>query len=300
MSRRKVLLAGGAGVAAIGLGATVLVNANASENKTDTSNSAANAASSSASGGALTLTKETAEGPFYLDYDKHRVDITEGKKGTPLDLRIQVRNAEDGKPLSNVAIDIWQCDPMGLYSSYEESEGMGGDGPPPTGPIVPRDPTDTAETMAALHLPPTSKTTYLRGFQMTDKNGWVRFKSIVPGWYQGRTVHIHCKVHEDGNFLNGAYAGGTTAHTGQLYFPDELMDAVSKVAPYSGNKITRVTNATDGLVSGDTAADGMLTVSWDKSNAARPVKASIKMAINRGVENLGHLGIRYPSASPSS
>lgn len=58
--------------------------------------------------------------------------------------------------------------------------------------------------------------------------------------------------------------------------------------------------ATDGLVSGDTAADGMLTVRWDKKNATRPVKASIKMAINPDVENLGHMGIRYPTATPSS
>lgn len=36
--------------------------------------------------------------------------------------------------------------------------------------------------------------TWLRGVQQTDEDGMVEFDTIVPGWYSGRTAHIHVKV----------------------------------------------------------------------------------------------------------
>ncbi len=65
--------------------------------------------------------------------------------------------------------------------------------------------------------------TFLRGMQRTNLNGLALLRTIYPGWYQGRTVHIHVKVH----------VGGNVVHTGQLYFPDTLTDKVYKKAPYS-------------------------------------------------------------------
>ena len=35
---------------------------------------------------------------------------------------------------------------------------------------------------------------FLRGYQVTDANGRVRFTTIYPGAYPGRAVHIHFKV----------------------------------------------------------------------------------------------------------
>ncbi|KPI20463.1 intradiol ring-cleavage dioxygenase [Actinobacteria bacterium OK074] len=299
MSRRKVLLAGGAGIAAVGLGGTHLINANESEAGTSDS-VAAVSPSLSASDDVLPLTKEATEGPYYIDYDKDRVDITEGKKGTPLDLRIQVRNAQDGKPVSGAAVDVWQCDALGIYSGYEKTsaEHSLNAGDYPGLPFVTREPGDTYKTVGGLHLPPDSKTTYLRGFQMTDDDGWVRFRTIVPGWYTGRTPHIHAKVHTLGVFRDGAYADGTTAHTGQLYFPQDLIYAITKVYTDNTNELT--TNAVDTIMTGTKTVDGMLTIKWDKDDAARPMKASIRMAIEPDVENLGHTGIRIPTASPSS
>jgi protocatechuate 3,4-dioxygenase beta subunit len=77
----------------------------------------------------------------------------------------------------------------------------------------------------------------MRGVQKTDSTGLARFESVYPGWYQGRAVHIHVKVH----------LGGTVAHTGQFFFNDALTDTVYKRSPYStrGSRDTR--NASDSI-----------------------------------------------------
>ena len=78
--------------------------------------------------------------------------------------------------------------------------------------------------------------TFLRGTQLADRHGRVSFATIYPGWYSGRAVHIHVKVH----------ANGTVIHTGQLYFDDALTDKVfASVAPYSARGKRDVRNATD-------------------------------------------------------
>ena len=76
----------------------------------------------------------------------------------------------------------------------------------------------------------TSSKTFLRGIQRTDKNGLALFTTIYPGWYPGRAVHIHVKVH----------VGGNVVHTGQLFFPDALTREVYKAAAYAarGNPST--------------------------------------------------------------
>ena len=63
----------------------------------------------------------------------------------------------------------------------------------------------------------------MRGIQRTDARGLARFDTVYPGWYTGRTVHIHVKVH----------VGGNVIHTGQLFFNDALTDVAFRKAPYS-------------------------------------------------------------------
>ena len=63
----------------------------------------------------------------------------------------------------------------------------------------------------------------MRGIQRTNAQGVATFKTVYPGWYQGRTVHIHVKVHVRGNVV----------HTGQLYFPDSVTDTAYRKAPYA-------------------------------------------------------------------
>jgi protocatechuate 3,4-dioxygenase beta subunit len=67
----------------------------------------------------------------------------------------------------------------------------------------------------------------MRGIQKTDANGVATFTTVYPGWYQGRAVHIHVKVH----------AGGAVVHTGQLFFSDTLTDKVYTAAPYAQDSI---------------------------------------------------------------
>ena len=69
----------------------------------------------------------------------------------------------------------------------------------------------------AASCEPIPDTRYLRGAQVTNNEGVVEFTTIYPGWYQGRTVHIHAKVH----------LGTTTVLTTQLYFDDALSDSGS-------------------------------------------------------------------------
>ncbi|MEV8637297.1 intradiol ring-cleavage dioxygenase [Streptosporangium sp. NPDC051023] len=258
-SRRQLLIAGGVTVAAAGLGVAYLA----------TTASAGDPGASSSL--CLKLTKETIEGPYYLDYDKHRSDITEGKPGVPLTLRIRVVDSENCGPLRDVAVDIWHCDALGIYSGYEKaSSGDGGTFP-----------TDApGGSGGGMHAQPDSETTYLRGFQMTDGDGWVTFATVFPGWYIGRAIHIHVKVHVNGTFKDGAYTGGDDCHTGQLYFPENVIEAVAGTGPYSTNTKQRTTNAKDLLYTGETPADGMLEVKYDAGQPAGGVQASITLGVD--------------------
>jgi protocatechuate 3,4-dioxygenase beta subunit len=161
------------------------------------------------------LTPEQTEGPYYIANEKVRRDITERRPGSPLTLRLKVVDASTCRPLKGATVEIWHCDAGGLYSGFVNASVGGGGGV----------------------SQPTDKRTFLRGGQRTDATGTATFKTIYPGWYRGRTVHIHVKVH----------AGGTVVHTGQLYFPDKLTDAVYAAAPYSkrGSRDTR--NANDSI-----------------------------------------------------
>jgi protocatechuate 3,4-dioxygenase beta subunit len=158
---------------------------------------------------ACLLSPESTEGPFYLDTDLLRSNIAEGLPGTPLVVRMQVQNADSCLPLAGAAVDVWHCDAAGVYSGV----GQQSSGSP----------------------------TFLRGVQMTDRNGEVEFSTIYPGWYPGRTVHIHVKVH----------VGSSDAYTGQLYFDEAVTDAVFATPPYNDRPGRDTTNATDSVFGSD-------------------------------------------------
>lgn len=166
LTRRKALAAGTGVVAAMGLGGTFAANAVAGER---------NPAVPEPRDGCYTLTSELVEGPYYIDADKPRRDVTEDQEGIPLHLTLKVIDAETCTSLRNAAVDIWHCNASGVSSGYE-GVGGGGGGTPPTGA-------------------PTDDTRYLRGTWHTYRHGQVTFKTVFPGWYQGRCVHIHVKVH---------------------------------------------------------------------------------------------------------
>jgi protocatechuate 3,4-dioxygenase beta subunit len=150
------------------------------------------------------LTPELTEGPYYIAGEKVRRDIRDGHPGTLLTLRLRVLDAATCKPIKGAAVDIWHADAAGNYSGF----GAG-----------------------------SSSRTFMRGVQRTDKTGLAVFTTVYPGWYRGRAVHIHVKVH----------VGGDVVHTGQLFFSDALTETVYRSAPYAPRGNPDVTNANDSI-----------------------------------------------------
>jgi protocatechuate 3,4-dioxygenase beta subunit len=180
------------------------------------------------------LTPEQTEGPYYIANEAVRRNITDGRPGVPLLLRAFVVNASTCKPIKSAAVDIWHADAGGVYSGFGSGAG---------------------------------NRTFMRGVQRTNAKGLAQFRSVYPGWYQGRTVHIHVKVH----------LGGNVVHTGQLYFPDALTDAVYRKQPYSSRPNRDVRNAADSIFRNG-GSKSLLSV---KKNSAGVYVATIMMGVHR-------------------
>ena len=165
------------------------------------------------------ITPEVTEGPYYFDPAMQRTDITEGRPGVPTRIRLQVVDAAC-LPLADARVDIWHCDATGLYSGYA---GQGDDG--------------TADTTGE---------TFMRGTVFTDAKGIAEFTTVYPGWYRGRTTHVHFKV-----FLDQ-----TNILTGQIFFPDALSEYLYvNVAPYNERGAERDTlNSNDNIAAQATRA----------------------------------------------
>jgi len=180
------------------------------------------------------LTPEQTEGPYYIANEAVRRNITDGRPGVPLLLRAFVVNASTCKPIKSAAVDIWHADAGGVYSGFGSGAG---------------------------------NRTFMRGVQRTNAKGLAQFRTVYPGWYQGRTVHIHVKVH----------LGGNVVHTGQLYFPDALTDAVYRKQPYSSRPNRDVRNAADAIFRNG-GSKSLLSV---KKNSAGVYVATIMMGVHR-------------------
>jgi protocatechuate 3,4-dioxygenase beta subunit len=143
---------------------------------------------------------------------------TEGLDGVPLAVRFTVLDTA-GRPLRNLRVDLWHCDMQGRYSGFGEQ----GD--------------DRALSFEAQ--------TFLRGSQHTDRGGAVSFDTIYPGWYAGRTTHIHFKV------INGTRA----VLTSQFFLPDALSEFLyTQVPGYKRARLRDTLNSADGIAlkAGDT------------------------------------------------
>lgn len=152
-------------------------------------------------------------GPYHLDRPPARQDITEDRPGVALHLGLAIA-AADRSPLAAAQVEIWHCDAAGVYSGYPPTGFTGQEGPAEPEYEVDR--------------------RFLRGVQPTDPEGIVEFHTIYPGWYPGRTVHIHVIARAAGRVF-----------TSQLYFPDALTDAVFSRPAYSERPGRDTTNATD-------------------------------------------------------
>jgi protocatechuate 3,4-dioxygenase beta subunit len=183
------------------------------------------------------LTPEQEEGPFYIDLAQVRQDIVENRPGVPLALALIVVDSDTCKPIRDAAVDVWHCDALGVYSG-EPSEGSKGE-------------------------------TYLRGIQLTDRNGQAEFATIYPGQYPGRTTHIHVKVHVGGRRRDGAYSGGHVSHTGQLFSSDRHDAEVFALAPYIRNTAELTSRNADGVFRNQGGSSSVLALARVGNSLAR-------------------------------
>lgn len=197
-------------------------------------------------------TPQQIEGPYFVDEMPNRSDLRPDtfdgsvKEGIPLRLIIHVYDVDNGLciPLSGAKVDIWHTDSQGVYSAVNE---MG-----------------------------TSGRNFLRGYQVTDSNGTVEFKTIYPGWYEGRTIHIHDKV----RMFNGSDT--SLEWTSQLYFNNSINQQIHKQAPYSNHGPPQTTNEED-IVYTQGSVDGLI-----EKNSGEPLIVNLTKAGSSyvGVSNI--------------
>ena len=197
------------------------------------------------------LTPEQLEGPFYIDLAQVRRDIVENRPGVPLALAVTVVDANTCEPIRNAAVDVWHCDPLGVYSG-KPSEGSQG-------------------------------TTFLRGIQLTDRDGLAEFATIYPGQYPGRTTHIHLKVHIGGRRSEGAYAGGHVSHTGQLFTTDQQDAKVFALPPYNRNPAEVTPRDADAIFREQGGSSSVLALTPVGSHLARDgFTGRVTLGVERG------------------
>lgn len=211
------------------------------------------------------LTSKQTEGPFYRP-SPERSNVIEDRIGKGLDLKIQVLRHPDCIPIENAVVEIWQGDANGNYSGYPDQVAM-----------------DVWKLFmfVAKHgekhgdefrTEPTEKTTFLRGLQRTDKDGWVTFNTIIPGWYVKRIPHIHFKVS----------IGEEEQLTSQFYFEKEFQDRIfTTIEPYKTQGICPTTVQTDlavAMMPGKLEGVLLNPVWSDSSPLAATAKIGIKQA----------------------
>ncbi|MCW3063070.1 MAG: intradiol ring-cleavage dioxygenase, partial [Solirubrobacterales bacterium] len=150
----------------------------------------------------VVLDPEVTAGPYWIANHLTRRNIAGGLAGLPLRLQFTVENVSTCKPITGADVEIWHANAVGVYSGFGAGAGS---------------------------------RTFLRGHQKADAHGRVLFDTIYPGWYRGRTPHIHLKVH----------VGGNVVHTGQVFFPDRTSDAVYRSSAYKSHGQPDTTNARD-------------------------------------------------------
>ena len=148
------------------------------------------------------LSPEVTEGPYWVENSLTRRNITEGRPGMPLVLDLITVDARTCEPIKGADVEIWHCDAGGTYSGVQGDTGH-----------------------------------YLRGHQKADADGRARFVTVFPGWYRGRTPHIHIKVH----------VGGQVVHTGQLFFSEKVTAAVYRTSPYRSRGQADTSHAADNI-----------------------------------------------------
>jgi protocatechuate 3,4-dioxygenase beta subunit len=193
----------------------------------DSASSVSTASTSSAALPACVAKPELTVGPYFLDKQLDRSDIRVEpttkvvKPGAPLVLTFNVKQIANGQctPLKDAMVDVWHCDAAGQYSGFNDN-------------------------MVGFS---TVGQKFLRGYQVTDSAGVARFTTIYPGWYQGRTVHIHFKIRTPAGAALASDQAKTYEFTSQLFFDDAFTDKVFTRQPYAAKGQRDLRNSNDGI-----------------------------------------------------
>lgn len=193
------------------------------------------------------LSPAMTEGPFFLDKALERADLVSGtanpavRDAVPLELTIRLLDARRAcAPVTGWHVDIWHTDALGRYSGVQ---GQGGE-------------------------------PFCRGYQITDAGGAVVFRTVYPGWYPGRTIHVHVKARR---FSGGV--GATREFTTQIFFDEALNDAVMALPPYDRRGTRRTRNADDGIFA---EATRLIAAATMDSGPARRVRALAVLGLEGG------------------
>ncbi|CAM3128250.1 hypothetical protein [Tsukamurella hominis] len=250
MSRRRMLAALGIGAAGVGLAACG--SGTQSGPSTSLAESSPTAAPTVTPSTLAEIPEETA-GPYPGD-GSNGPDVLEVRgvvrsdirssfgamsgtaDGVPITLELTVRDlARDGAPFAGAAVYVWHCDREGRYS---------------------------------LYTPGATDQNYLRGVQMADDAGVVRFTSVFPACYEGRWPHVHFEVYRDRADITNAESAIATS---QLAFPEDVCDAVYATAGYESSirAFATVSLTSDGVFGEDGAAHQLATVTGDVTTGYR-------------------------------
>jgi protocatechuate 3,4-dioxygenase beta subunit len=208
------------------LGALTLVNCGGGGG-TETASSSTGTSGGGSGSLSCVVTPSATEGPYFVDEGLSRSDLTSGTTriqvidGLPLALQIGVYRVSNGacSVLQGAQVDVWHADTAGVYSDVQAQNTVG--------------------------------QSFLRGYQLTDAGGAANFTSVYPGWYPGRTTHIHFKV-RSGNF----------EFTSQWFMDDNVTDVVYSAAPYAAYGARNTRNNNDGIYNGSL----LLALARDSAN----------------------------------
>lgn len=166
--------------------------------------------------GRCTMFRDSFEGPYFICVGHRGKAIAADRAGQELTvgLRVQTR---DCTPLPGAIVNIWACDAEGCYSGHDAS------------PDVP--------VSGGWHKKPATADRFCRGTLAADADGIAEFDTVYPGYYAGRAIHIHFKVHWQGR----------SYPTNQSLFPEKINAQVMQLPPCNQRRtVKRRTNASEG------------------------------------------------------
>ena len=169
-----------------------------------------------------TVTAAQTLGPCHVNGVPVRQDVSEGRPGLPMRIAFRLVNAGDCRPTEGADIEIWHTDHRGIYSGRE------------------------AAAMCTLDDKEAIEGLAFRGRQSTGADGVATFLSAYPGWYSGRTIHIHCRI----------VTAGRELLVSQIYFDDNLSDIIFGQHPdYAGRPVRDTRNDDDNLIPAENSRD---------------------------------------------